>query len=107
MARCSGFKPEEIVEAFLWPKRHVKLEFVAWRFRMADGRTVQGYKRSETAANIDVFDPTTQKTESLTKNVIAPDPELRAVYDDISLRYPELYAATSEIVHELEELPAR
>ena len=48
----------------------MKPEFVAWRFRMADGRTVQGYKRSETAAQIDVFDPTTQKTESLAKSEI-------------------------------------
>src|SRR5207247_1166619 len=60
-------KPEEIAEALLWPKRHVKPEFIAWRFRMADGRTVQGYKRTETAATVEVFDPTSQKTESLTK----------------------------------------
>jgi putative heme-binding domain-containing protein len=60
-------KPEEIAEALLWPKRHVKPEFVAWRFRMADGRTVQGYKRSVTAASIDVFDPTKQRIETLQK----------------------------------------
>ncbi|MDX1944760.1 MAG: TIM barrel protein [Pirellulaceae bacterium] len=60
-------KPEEIAEALLWPKRQVKPEFVAWRFRLADGRTVQGYKRSETAAEIVLFDPASQRTESLAK----------------------------------------
>jgi putative heme-binding domain-containing protein len=45
-------KPEEIAEAVLWPKRQVKSEFIAWRFRLTDGRTIQGYKRSETATSI-------------------------------------------------------
>jgi xylulokinase len=38
--------------------------------------------------------------------VVEPNDELRSVYDDVYPRYPALYAATSEIVHQLEELPA-
>ena len=38
--------------------------------------------------------------------VVAPNGELRDAYDDVYRRYPELYAATSEIVHALQELPA-
>src|SRR5207247_10885859 len=60
-------KPEEIAEAILWPKRHLKPEFIAWPLRMADGRTLQGYKRAETAAALEVFDPTSQKSHSLPK----------------------------------------
>jgi putative heme-binding domain-containing protein len=63
-------KPEEIGEAVLWPKRQVKPEFVAWRLLLADGRTVQGYKRKETAAAIELFDPATQRTESIAKSEI-------------------------------------
>jgi putative heme-binding domain-containing protein len=63
-------KPEEIAEALLWPKRTVKPEFSAWRYRLADGRTVQGYKRSETPDGIHFFDPATQKSESIAKQEI-------------------------------------
>jgi putative heme-binding domain-containing protein len=63
-------KPEEIAEAVLWPKKQVKPEFVAWRVRMADGRTLQGYKRSENTTTIELFDAATQKIESLAKSEI-------------------------------------
>lgn len=63
-------KPEEIAESLLWPKRQVKPEFTAWRFRLTDGRTLQGYKRSETPTEVVVFDPQTQKMESLRTDAI-------------------------------------
>ena len=62
--------PRSLREALLWPKRHVKPEFVSWRFRMGDGRTIQGYKRIETTVTLEVFDPTSQKTELLIKSEI-------------------------------------
>ena len=37
---------------------------------------------------------------------VEPNDELRGDYDDVYRRYPELYAATSEIVHDLQRLPA-
>jgi putative heme-binding domain-containing protein len=75
-------KPEEIAEAVLWPKRQVKPEYVAWRFRTADGRTLQGYKRSETAEAIELFDPTTQRTESLAKAQIDEQQEAGTLMPD-------------------------
>jgi putative heme-binding domain-containing protein len=58
-------KPEEIAAALLWPKHSVKPEFTAWRIIMNDGRSWQGYKRSETATEVQLFDPATQQTHSL------------------------------------------
>jgi putative heme-binding domain-containing protein len=75
-------KPEEIAEGLLWPKRQVKPEYVAWRFRMSDGRTVQGYKRSETASSVEVFDTATQKTESLAVDQIEERQEAGTLMPD-------------------------
>jgi len=75
-------KPEEIAEAFLWPKRQVKPEFVAWRLRLTDGRTVQGYKRSETAQAIELFDPAAQKNESIAKSDIEDQQEAGTLMPD-------------------------
>ncbi len=75
-------KPEEITEAVLWPKRQVKPEFVAWRVRMSDGRTLQGYKRSENAQTIELFDAATQKTESLAKSEIDEQREAGTLMPD-------------------------
>src|SRR5262249_16739153 len=75
-------KPNEIAEAILWPKRQVKPEYVAWRFRLADGRTLQGYKRGETVEAIEVFDPATQRTESLAKNQIDEEREAGTLMPD-------------------------
>jgi len=38
--------------------------------------------------------------------VVEPDDGVRRAYDDVYRRYPTLYAATSQIVHELQELSA-
>ncbi len=37
---------------------------------LADGRTLQGYKRNETPQAIDLFDPTTRQTHTIAKNEI-------------------------------------
>lgn len=60
-------KPEEIVEAVLWPRRQVKPEYLSWTFVLANGRTRQGYKRAETKEAIEIFDPTAQRAEKLSK----------------------------------------
>ena len=75
-------KPEEIVEAILWPKRQVKPEFIAWRFRLTDGRTLQGYKRGETADAIELFDPAAQRIESLAKTDIEDQREAGTLMPD-------------------------
>ncbi|HMC09661.1 MAG TPA: DUF6797 domain-containing protein, partial [Pirellulaceae bacterium] len=75
-------KPEEIAEALLWPKRQVKPEYIAWRIRLADGRTLQGYKRGETADAIALFDPATQRTESLAKAEIEEQREAGTLMPD-------------------------
>jgi putative heme-binding domain-containing protein len=75
-------KAEEIAEAVLWPRRQVKPDFLAWRYRLADGRTVQGYKRSETAASVEVFDPAAQQTLRIAKADIADQQEAGTLMPD-------------------------
>jgi putative heme-binding domain-containing protein len=75
-------KPEEIAEAVLWPKRQVKPEYIAWRVRTIDGRTLQGYKRAETAAAIELFDPATQRLERIPKNEIEEQREAGTLMPD-------------------------
>lgn len=60
-------KPEQIVEAVLWPKRQVKPEFVAWRAIGSDGRSYQGYKHEETATQVTLRDPASGEVHRLTK----------------------------------------
>lgn len=50
-------KVDQIAEAVLWPKRLVAPEFSTWQVVLADGRTVQGYKRAETSESLQLFDP--------------------------------------------------
>jgi putative heme-binding domain-containing protein len=44
--------PEQIVESILWPRRQVKEGYSALVVATADGKQVQGYKQSETAAEL-------------------------------------------------------
>jgi xylulokinase len=50
-----------------------------------------------------IVSPDTDWTQIV--HMVEPDDELRGEYDDVYRRYPELYAATSEIVHDLQGLP--
>ncbi len=54
-------KPHEIVESVLWPKRHVRPEFVAHQIVTDDGRSRQGYIVKRDDKQIVFRDPT--KTE--------------------------------------------
>ena len=60
-------KPEAIVESVLWPTREVKPEYTSFVVATTDGRTVQGYKQSETAAEIVLRDPSTGALTPLPK----------------------------------------
>jgi putative heme-binding domain-containing protein len=62
--------PQDIVESVLWPKRQVKPEYVALQIIMSDGRTLQGYKREETAGDLTLVDPSTGKAQRLDKRAI-------------------------------------
>ncbi len=72
-------KPAEIVESVLWPKRQVKPEYSTWRISLDDGRSLQGYKRGETADALDLLDPATQQTRHIAKATIAEQRELGTV----------------------------
>jgi putative heme-binding domain-containing protein len=52
-------KPEEIVEAVLWPARQVKDGYAAITVATADGKVHQGYRRAETDAELVLADPAT------------------------------------------------
>jgi putative heme-binding domain-containing protein len=49
-------KPADIVEAVLWPKRTVKPEYKAVAVTTADGKTVQGVVRKESATELTLVD---------------------------------------------------
>lgn len=51
-------KPEEIIESVLWPKRHVKPEFVAHQILTSDGKSFRGYVTREDPQQIQLKDPT-------------------------------------------------
>jgi putative heme-binding domain-containing protein len=61
-------KPEQIVEAVLWPQRNVKPEFMAWRAIAADGKSYQGYKQAEDAMTVTLKDATSGEAHRLTKS---------------------------------------
>jgi putative heme-binding domain-containing protein len=57
----------EIVESLLWPRRQVKPEFSAWQVVLSDGRSLQGYKRGESAGSVQFFDAARQQSFSIDK----------------------------------------
>jgi putative heme-binding domain-containing protein len=62
-------KPEEIVEAVLWPNRTVKPEFKAVSIITSNGKIIQGVVRQETAAEVILVDAT-GKTQHIPKKDI-------------------------------------
>ncbi len=75
-------KPEEIAESVLWPKRLVKPEYISWRLLLSDGRSLQGYKRSESPTEIMLFDPATQQTHAILKEEIEEQKEVGTLMPD-------------------------
>lgn len=68
-------KPEEIVEAVLWPKRTVKKEFVAHQLLLADGTIRQGYIVDDNKRQLVFRDPT--KPQEPPANIAFDDVEDR------------------------------
>lgn len=75
-------KVEEIVESVLWPKRKVEPEFNAWQVLLSDGRSLQGYKRGESAESLQIFDPAGQKSLSIDKTDIGALHEIGTLMPD-------------------------
>lgn len=75
-------KPEEAAEAILWPKRLVKPEFVTWLVQLEDGRSLQGYKKKETASELTLFDPAAQATHFVSKEEISAQKEVGTLMPD-------------------------
>lgn len=80
LARC--LKPEEIVEAVLWPKRHVKDEYKAVAVITQDGIPLQGYKVKEDDKELTLRDPATGKTTRLAKADIAERRDIGSLMPD-------------------------
>jgi putative heme-binding domain-containing protein len=59
-------KPHEIVEAVLWPKRHVKPEFNAHLVVTSEGKSVRGYIFKEDDQQLQIKDATRTKDQVVT-----------------------------------------
>jgi putative heme-binding domain-containing protein len=85
-------KPEEIVEAVLWPKRTVKKEFVAHQLLLADGTLRQGYVVKQDDKQLVLRDPT--KRDDAESSIALQDIEDRR---EVGTLMPDnLIAAMSE-----------
>jgi putative heme-binding domain-containing protein len=62
--------PDQIVESVLWPKKQVKEGYVAVAVVTADGKTIQGYKSSETEKEVVLRDPATNAAIRIRKDHI-------------------------------------
>ncbi len=82
-------KPEDIVEAFLWPRRKVKDGFEALSVVTSDGRVRQGYKLSDTDRELLLRDPTSSDQFRIAKA------DIEQVRSDGSLMPDGLSAAMS------------
>ena len=80
-------KPEEIVESILWPRRTVKEGYACVSVATSDGKVRQGYKLSETPAELVLRVPTSAEQFRVSK------PDIEAVRQDGSLM-PDGLAAT-------------
>ena len=59
-------KPAEIVESILWPKRHVKPEFLAHLVVTTDGLSHRGYVTKQNARSLVIRDPTRPERAAIT-----------------------------------------
>jgi putative heme-binding domain-containing protein len=63
-------KPEQIVEAVLWPRRQVKEGFAAVTVACHDGTLIQGYRLSETATELVLREAATGKKIPIARETI-------------------------------------
>lgn len=81
--------PEEIVESVLWPRRHVKPEFIAHQIVTSDGKSFRGYVLKEDSRQIQLKDPT--KPDSPVIRILKSDIEARR---EIGTLMPDNLTAT-------------
>jgi len=62
--------PQEIVESVLWPKRQVKPEYIPILVTTVSGEDFQGYKESESEAELVLREPGTATTQRIEKKAI-------------------------------------
>lgn len=74
--------PRQLAESVLHPKKIVKPEFVAWQIVTDDGRSRQGYKRSETATDFELFDIAAQQSVKIAKAEIEDQREVGTLMPD-------------------------
>lgn len=96
-------KPNEIADAVLWPKRQVRPEFTAWQILLNDGRSIQAYKRAESADACELFDITTQHNTTIAKSEIDGERELGTLMPD-SLASAMTSTQRADLVRFLSEL---
>jgi putative heme-binding domain-containing protein len=82
-------KPEDIIESILWPKKQIKDGYVAISVATKDGRTRQGYKQSESDAELVVRDPAMLDPVKIAKS------DIEAIRDDGTLMPEGLTEAMS------------
>jgi putative heme-binding domain-containing protein len=80
-------KPEEIVESVLWPRHRVKDGYAAISVATADGKSRQGYKQGESAAELVLRDPATGDLTRVAKD------QIEAIREDGTLMPEGLTAA--------------
>ena len=57
----------QLAESILWPEREIKPEFAATIVERRDGSRAQGYRRRESAAELVLFDPATNRETTVLK----------------------------------------
>lgn len=85
-------KPNEIVEAVLWPKRHVKPEFNAHLVVTSSGQSFRGYIVKEDVQELQLRDP----TRSTDPVIIIPKEEIEARREVGTLMPDNLVAAMTQ-----------
>lgn len=66
-----GVPVELLIEAVVWPQRQIKEGYVATSLALKDGRKLQGYKISESAAEVQLKDMLTGTTSTFSRSDIA------------------------------------
>ena len=65
-----GVPVELLIEAVVWPQRQIKEGYVATSLALKDGRKLQGYKISESAAELQLKDMLTGATTNFSRSDI-------------------------------------
>lgn len=74
--------PQEIVESVLWPNRVVKPEYIPILVTTTGGEDIQGYRESESDAELVLREPGTATTHRIKKNAIQQRRKLNTLMPD-------------------------